>query len=378
MAQIAYNQAPIPTNLAGGVEMSPENCDKLAQRNLQITYSDNPGPAAAHRIPQTFDARPSRQLATMPGNLLDYPDELVINWGSVPEGSTANIYWPAVDADAVLALANRIYTTHSLSAADGHTVQCTVGKGVTFVPIPQGSGSNFAGLFTIDLPTTVRRGQKFNVVVRRISTHRPTSKPTVTNVPNPRLQSRGVAVRTESVVSKRLTNWRYVTGTFQVTIPVVTAEVMLRPEENTLAIMKWRLGLMSPANRWYPVLERYITYIAGRIDGLGGNANQVPPSPHGYLPVHQPTHVPVHGGGLTMQGDERTGKITGLVYDHFGDFEGFYLELFSGEKRAFKSRFKVIEMLAERAWREEILVSVMVKNNTDEIETIIYRTIPRW
>ncbi len=34
----------------------------LAQRNLQVTTSDNPGNPATHRIPQTFDVRPSPKL----------------------------------------------------------------------------------------------------------------------------------------------------------------------------------------------------------------------------------------------------------------------------------------------------------------------------
>ncbi len=49
---------------------------------------------------------------------------------------------------------------------------------------------------------------------------------------------------------KRMRNWRYVVGTFAVRIPVVKADVMLPLEENTLAIMKWRLSQMAPTNRW--------------------------------------------------------------------------------------------------------------------------------
>jgi hypothetical protein len=45
VAQIAFDDAPIPTS--GGAAVGPENSDKLAQRNLVITYSDNPGPPAA-------------------------------------------------------------------------------------------------------------------------------------------------------------------------------------------------------------------------------------------------------------------------------------------------------------------------------------------
>ena len=61
-------------------------------------------------------------------------------------------------------------------------------------------------------------------------------------------------------------------------IPVSTGEAMLLPEENTLAIMKWRLLQMSPFDRWYPVLERYISYIAARVDGLAADLKAS--SPH--------------------------------------------------------------------------------------------------
>ena len=72
--------------------------------------------------------------------------------------------------------------------------------------------------------------------------------------------------------------WRYVVGSFVVRIPVSTGERMRIPEEMTLAIMKWRLAQLSPGNRWAPVLERYIKYCSARLDGIGGDSSQVPPS----------------------------------------------------------------------------------------------------
>ena len=78
--------------------------------------------------------------------------------------------------------------------------------------------------------------------------------------------------------------WRYVTGSFLVKIPVQKESTILPGDENLLAILKWRLGLIGPGNRWYPVLLRYICYLSGRIDGMGGNASQIPPSPDGYQP----------------------------------------------------------------------------------------------
>jgi hypothetical protein len=84
VAQLVYDDAPLPTT--PGVLQGPEYSDNFAQRNLQITYSDNPGPAAAHRVPQTFDTRPGPEPGT--GQLQGYPDELMIDWGQIPPGAT--------------------------------------------------------------------------------------------------------------------------------------------------------------------------------------------------------------------------------------------------------------------------------------------------
>ena len=170
VAQIAYDDAPIVN--ANGLTMNPENSDKLAQRNLQVTLSDNPGPADTHRIPQTFDIRPSQPLIALPGSLLNYPDELMIDWGQVPIGSRAQIYWPQVDANQVLKIAGELYGSHMLSAADPHTIECKTIRGVTYVPIPTAAGPNYAGLMTVDLPQSVVAGQAFDIVVRRVASRR--------------------------------------------------------------------------------------------------------------------------------------------------------------------------------------------------------------
>jgi hypothetical protein len=290
VAQIAFDSAPIVN--ANGITATPESSDKLAQRNLQVTRSDNPGPASAHRVPQTFDTRPSRPLQPFPGTLLDYPDELMIDWGGVPEGSVAAIYWPQVAASAVLELANSVYSSHLLSAADPNTIRCVVSKGVTYVPIPPGTGQNYAGLLTVDLPTSVVVGQEFNVVVRRIATRRSrfAGLPPVNTGFNTEVAPVLLAAANSVAAQGGTRNWRYVVGTFQVKIPVATRTTMLIPEESTLAILKWRLQQMPPTDRWYAVTARYIEYVAGRVDGLGGHSASIPPSPLGFPPKGDHDH----------------------------------------------------------------------------------------
>jgi len=357
VAQIAYKDAPILNS--SNVTLSPENSDKLAQRNLQLTISDNPGEPATHRIPQTFDIRPSQPLQQLQGSLLNYPDELMIDWGNTPLDSTANIYWPQVNAADVLTLATQLYGTHLLSSADAHTIQCKVTKGVTYVPIPPATGDNYAGLLTVDLPTTVIKGQEFNIIVRRITTRRGKQRQfikgdnavgTFLNASGKSPKKADKEIQQKAVIEGRIKNWRYVTGTFQVKIPVATAETMLAPEQNTLAIIKWRLQQMSPANRWYLVTQRYLAYLTARVNGLGGDADKIKPSPLGYweLPDAKKDHK-----------CEYSGKVCQVLFDCCGEFEGFILADCCKE-HTFKSNEPMIGELAIRACKERLKVSICV------------------
>jgi hypothetical protein len=63
-----------------------------------------------------------------------------------------------------------------------------------------------------------------------------------------------------------------------------------------------------------------------------------------------------------------TGKVCEIVYDCFGDFEGFILDFCCGEKRKFKSRERSLGELALRACIDRLLLTVVVdKKNGDRI-----------
>jgi Pro-kumamolisin, activation domain len=371
VAEISFADTPIATGT------STANSGQLAQRNLQITESDNPGPLSAHRVPQTFDLRPSAPYVQGASNLLNFPDEMMIDWGNVPPGSRASIYWPQVAAADVIKLASQLYPTHQLTASDPHTLNVAA-SGETFIPIPTGSGKNFAGLLTVDLPQTVVAGQEFTAVVRRLTT-----KLAAPEAPPPPPPPQAPKIEIVRRGPTPVTNWRYVAGSFAVTIPVATAKEILPSERDVLAIFRWRLSLMSPSNRWYPVLLRYIGYIERRISGLGGNPIMIQPSPYGDpaspipIGVHEPIRVGGHGeGGKEEHG--YTGKVEGLVYDRFGDFEGFLLETEAGERRRFRSREAEIEELVRFAWRDRVVITVLVEHRDHHCPvSIILRRMPR-
>ena len=326
-----------------------------------MTTSANPGDLATHRIPQTFDIRRSDPTAAGLGSSTQ-PDELMIDWGNTPEGCLASIYWPAADAADILSMASRLYGAQVLSAADSHTIQCTTTRNVTYVPIPPGTGESLAGLLTIDLPPTVVKGQEFNVLIRRIGTRQvavapPPPPPTQVQFRS-RARSARVPARRGAAPAARLSDFtteRYVVGSFQLKIPVKTKELMLPDEETTLAIFKARLGVMSPTNRWYPVLQRYIGLVSARVNGLGGNANAIPPS-FGGRPIG------------VMICDERelefTGKVSEVIFDCFGDFVGFVLCTCSEDHR-FHTRERAICDIVLRACEERLLLSVFVEREKE-------------
>ncbi|WP_426610805.1 hypothetical protein [Bradyrhizobium sp. McL0616] len=370
VAQIAFDDAPIPQGV------SPLSWDQLAQRNLQVTRSDNPGPAATHRIPQTFDTRPGRTVRPPTGPNTIYPDELMIEWGNVPAGSVASLYWPQVHANDVLALARTFYGVSPLGISDANTIRIPITRGVSYVPIPPGAGDNFAGLITIDLPAGVRSGQVFDVTVKRLGTRIGKASPPPPPPP-PRLQTAaamfhpdGTTTTTHPRTAKggskqhrsppmeveRLTQWRYVVGTFQIRIPVTTGDKILPSEQTTLAIMKWRLEQMSPSNRWHPVLVRYIKYLSDRVDGLGGNSAAVPPSLTFVPPLPLHPHRPER---------EHCGKVCEVLFDCHGEFSGFVLDDCC-ERHVFHSRAKNVGNLALRACRYGLTLCVWVDGKDGE------------
>jgi hypothetical protein len=283
--------------------------------------------------------RPSPPFTAKAGQLLDYPDELMIDWGNTPVDSIANIYWPQIDVTEILALAAKLYGTHPFTAADANTIRWTVPKGVTYIPIPSAIGRNFAGLITVQLPNTVRVGQEFRVKVRRVATRR-------VDVTIPQGPPR-IAAAAAAAGKGVMLNWRYITGTFQITIPVDSDAARLIPEETTLAVLKWRQEHMSPAYRWLPVLERYIGYVSGRVDGFGGDADSVEPS---LTPIFSKPGKPKF--------TEFRGKVHEVVYDCFGDPKGFVLKECCGERRFFESCERSLGDLVLKACRDGLRVTV--------------------
>ena len=279
---------PEPQIITGA---TPANSDKLAQRNLTIA-----GVASPHLVPQSFDIKPTA-ASLKPGQA---PDEIMIDWGNLPAGSQASIYLPGTNAQVILEMANKMYTHHGLASSDDHTLTCKA-SGITFVPIPPGTGSNYAALMTIDVPATVEPGQTFKVITRQI-----TNASAVVPPPGPEIEATSIRA---SNPDGYVIEWRRVKGTFQLTIPVTTTQALLDSEERLLSVLRWIEKSIPQDNRWFPVSQRHIEQVAGRVQAMGGDPKAIGPSSSGnwYHPRDG------HGGLVITFADEARKTVSDLA-----------------------------------------------------------------
>jgi hypothetical protein len=353
IAEVAFDSVPIPPGA------TTSNSDKLAQRNLAYIDGPNPGVFSSRRMPHPFQVRATAPAAT-------HVDELMIAWGNTPAGSTASIYLPGVPADAIIALADRLYGDHKLTQQDAHTIEMPSGP-VTFVPIPEGSGL-LAGLLTVDLPLGITRGDRYTLVIRQVTD---ASASPVTGRDQGATEVAATTATGLAVNGHRL-SWRQVLGAFQVNLDIATKQQLLPPEEHRLALFRWIADEVPVASRWYPVLQRYVDQLAGRVDGFGGDPGAIGPSPTGYVPgLPEPHPQPHPGHGGHGPATEVTGKVDGIVYDHFGDFEGFIVETPHHERHRFSSRERRVLDLVRRAEDERLLVTVTHLTGQVEVPVLI-------
>jgi hypothetical protein len=370
LTEIAFDPEPITGN------PSPAVSDKLAQRNLSLNPTPNPGNGNSRRIASTFELKPT-PLKLAPG---ESPDELLIDWGNTPGGATAQIYIPAAKASDILAMEKAMYGTQLLSQVDDHTIGCKVGS-ITYVPIPPGTDLNYASLLTLDLAPGARRGQLYRILVRQVTNAAGGFVRDINPRPFPQVPRRKVAEgqpALESVaVVERPIRWRQIRGSFQISIPVSTKDDLLQPEEQLYSMILAIQETIPASDRWSAVFNRYVTQIGQRVEGFGGNPATISPSPTG---------VPKPPKGRPHEEHERraeyTGKVKTLIFDRYGAFEGFVLETEEGE-RTFKNREPGIERVVYRAFSEGILTTVFVdlgeRHEPRHISSIALRSaLPRF
>ena len=350
VAEINFDLDPIP---AGSTTAA---CDRLAQRNLSIDHSDNPGAPDTHRVQHTFTIRPTTSTpAPRQG-----PDELMIDWGNTPQGTVATLYLPGVNANQVMQLADRLYTRNRLKLLDSSSVQVEVTGGVSYVPVPAGGVGDLAGLLTLDLPRSVRRGQLFRVVLHQvIDTPRPSVNPPSTPERIGAAAERVPGAEQAAAAARREPRpARHIVGSFQFSVQVQTAAQILPIVERARTNIQRVVQTIPIENRWYPVMQRYLNQVSAKVTGLGGR----------------------HEDGDRDHDRDRVrleGKVEGIRYDSFGDFDGFLLRT-EDRVHEFRTREPDLERLVTWAWRERITVRVVARVDVPHvpIEIVLLR-LPR-
>lgn len=260
VAEVYFEADPIPVNA------TPGSSDNLSQRNLATVASDNPGNQATHTVQHTFEIKPSSftipddnqiQLEAHAGIALNRavykdrqlvgPDYLIIHWNDLPKQSKITLYTPDVRVDEILRLEpfSRLSTSR-ITKEDEFTCSF-LSADVNYVPIPGGLEKNIPGLMTVELPPDVVKGQSFKVIVQQARYYR---------------------------------NSRRIIGSFQLNMPVTTADLMLANEIRTLGVLKHIHNAIPVTDSWYSIFNKYLKGLSDKVDGLGGDASNVPASPN--------------------------------------------------------------------------------------------------
>ena len=348
VAEINFDPDPIP------VGSTTAACDRLAQRNLSIDHSDNPGATDTHRVQHTFTIRPTTSIPA-PGQ---GPDELMIDWGDTPRGTVATLYLPGVNANQVMQLADRLYTRNRLKLLDSSSVQVEVTGGVSYVPVPAGGLGDLAGLLTLDLPHSVRSGQLFRVVLHQVI-DTPPQRPSVNPRPAPELIGAAVEGAPEAgqpaAPRRKPRPARHIVGSFQFSVQVQTAAQILPIIERARTNIQRVVQTIPIEDQWYPVMQRYLKQVSAKVTGLGGRGEDGDRD-------HDRDRVRLEG------------KVEGIRYDSFGDFDGFLLGT-EDRVHEFRTREPDLERLVTRAWRERITVRVIAHADAPRvpIEIVLLR-----
>ena len=263
---------------------TPASSDNLSQRNLTLLPSDNPGALGSRHVVHPIELKPSpvdflrfpaigAPVAHAMVNFVPQkfgPDELLINWHNLPRDAEVTLYFSNVDTANIEALAGRFRSSQTtFRVIDDVSLRLPVANH-SWIPIPGGVDENIPALLSIQLPDTVKSGEEYRVSVHQVDG------------------------RTRTIV-----------GSVEIAIPVSKASLLLSKETQTYSIMS-HIGTTIPStNRWYPIFQRYLGFLAERIDGLGGDSGSIHPNPDGsgtpYTPPTTPSG-PETGGG-TVDGE---------------------------------------------------------------------------
>ncbi|MFM5949596.1 MAG: hypothetical protein ACKOPM_10270 [Novosphingobium sp.] len=341
VAQIEYNGAPIPNGA------TPWTSDKLSQRNLAVSTVANPGLDASRVAMHTFE------IEATPGPITAElrPDELLLDWSEhTPPGTVLRIHMPSWRAQEVVDLADRYYSRHEIEVVDDHTIELPAG-GTRYVPIPI-SLHRQTGVIAAEFPLGIRKGQRFDVSVRQVTTRHRRAKVPPPQIERITLQEAARMIKElpgtaaekaragqfdlgdnkllltdlslldmpsdhaliienpePAVVEAAVRDsgrWRETIGAFQLGVPVSTKDDMRLDHMRLLSVMRWRLAHLPRTSRWRKTMAYYVALLTEKVQALGANPWEVPATSDGAIP--QLPWVDGDSGGGGTGGSGGTGN----------------------------------------------------------------------
>lgn len=190
-------------------------------------------PQAARNVRRAFPFvfHPARWTQTA-----ELVDELMIDWGNMPENAEAELFLPGVAPEDVVSLRNLRHAPPTVLAEGGAILRLQVG-GVTFVPLPPVQGDRLAGALRIRLPAGVKAPSRYVADVTHLRA--------------------GAVVRN---------------GGFRVEIDVAHAPELVRKASTQVVKLHGQLAAAPAGDRWRPVLERRLGTERLRARGLAEDA----------------------------------------------------------------------------------------------------------
>lgn len=330
VAEVVFPPDPTPNGA------NPANEDNLAQRNLAIEGSDNPGGPEGHAVALTFDIKPtwSVRRAMQGGPAPDLPPKVghrhpthgqpTAEPAERPDGG----HHPGTGDDRdedhgghdrpaglpPLVLGDRAKATDIL-AIEPVGVAYRAGEHEHRVPpnfnvltpdelmilwgeVPRDAVAElYIPAIQADDILALARLRDSMPRIERVDDH--TVKfpiADVSHIPVPTFTDESLAalltvslpphVRVDEVyrvVVKQVSHLEQrIVGSFELRIPVRTGIEMLEAEQDALAVMRYVTQGLPEPDRWKPVLERYLRVVSGRVRAFGGDPDAVQPSLEGH------------------------------------------------------------------------------------------------
>src|SRR6266511_3894050 len=302
VAEIFYPGDPTDANT------NPGTSDNLAQRNLLIVETDNPGNGTTHTVQHSFDIvlpnRRERIANEEQVRLQEHADNVLIAKAAREDHGVADAAHDR-DVSDVLRLASTPGGPFHRGFATEMKRQATMVLLMMRKP-PSWRHTGFDELLIfwnnlppesevevylpgldVDYVTLLRTLRHAPRTVRSVDDHTLRLTPEgVTHLPIPDLRPERFAgpltvrlpdaIKTGQVFTVDVLQVRspagVVVGAFQLMIPVSKARAIWARDVRILDVFEERLGLTPASNRWHPILERQVEYFRGRVRDLTAEA----------------------------------------------------------------------------------------------------------